>query len=362
MTKIFSNRKARRIMGIACAALMSVVFITGCSASGKSDVAANTAAQYSKSEAMDMSYEGDFGYAAYDDYFAPAATEVYKNGVNTSKATSAGPVTQSSADVQFDAAGRKLIKRVNLSMQTLAFDNAVEQLEKQAAALGGYIQSSSISNGGGYYIADIRDGYLRSLRNAYYTVRIPSQWLNAFTDAMGAVGTVTDKSLETEDVTLEYVDNEARAESLKIQQERLLALLEKADNITDIIELEARLSDVIYQLERKESVLRNYDNLVEFSTIYVSIAEVERITYEEPARQTIGQRISSGLSNTWYDIAQGFENFVVWFTVNIPYIIFWAAVIAAVAVIVVRKVKKHMASSKAMRVAKKAAEEQKSDN
>ena len=52
-----------------------------------------------------------------------------------------------------------------------------------------------------------------------------------------------------DDVTLRYVDVDSHKKALETEQERLLALLEKAENVEDIITIENRLSDVRYELE-----------------------------------------------------------------------------------------------------------------
>lgn len=328
----------RRSM-ICITVFLCVAMLAGCSM-GKSMEATDRAYSndnggYYPSETAD--FKMDFGYDEAEFYFeeAPKSANYSKSALNEYKSTGSNSFDTASSEAELTAAatGRKLIKTVNLSMQTLTFDEAIKEIEARTAALGGYIQSSGVSNNN-YLYNDYRGSY-RSLRYANYTVRIPSQWLDSFTNAMGNIGTVTNKSMGTEDVTLQYVDTESRAESLKLQRDRLMALLEKADKIEDIIVLEERLSDVIYQLERKESTLKNYDNLVEYSTVYINMEEVERITYEEPV-QTFGSRISSGISETFYEISEGFKNFIVWFVTNLPFIVIWAVIIVAV-VIVIKK-------------------------
>ena len=63
-----------------------------------------------------------------------------------------------------------------------------------------------------------------------------------------------------DDVTLRYVDVDSHKKALETEQERLLALLEKAENVEDIITIENRLSDVRYELENYESQIRLLDN------------------------------------------------------------------------------------------------------
>lgn len=52
---------------------------------------------------------------------------------------------------------------------------------------------------------------------------------------------VTERSETTTDVTLQYSDLESRKKTLTTEQERIWALLEKADTLEAVIALEERL-------------------------------------------------------------------------------------------------------------------------
>lgn len=322
-----------------------------------------------KSEAGSMAYDAkaDYSYspvepeAVYDEgwYAEAPALDFYDNyataDINYSKSASSysGSAGGSSASENLSAADqsaladRKLIRNVNLDMETLEFDQCIQSLERSITANGGYIQSSNVSNSSYRYLQSGK----KYMRNAYYTIRIPRERLDSFVDTIGNIGNVTNKSMSSEDVTLTYLDTEARAKSLQVQQERILALLEKAEDIDSIIQLEARLSDITYQLESKESILKNYDNLVSFSTVYLNLNEVERITevVEEPI--SFGQEIVNGIKDTAYDIKEGFKDFVYWFIVDLPYILFWGAIIVVAVILIVKRIKKIKAKGAAAETA-----------
>lgn len=225
--------------------------------------------------------------------------------------------------------GRKLIRNVELSIETLEFDGFLSLLETKVTASGGYIQSSSSSNNSYHY---------ERLKNANYTVRIPSDKLDEFINMIGENSNITNSSSTTDDVTLSYYDSESRKKALEIQQKRLLTLLEQADKIEDIIQLEARLSEVTYELESQSTILRNYDNLVEYSTVTLYINEVERET--QIASETISDKMKNGLSDTFYNIKKGLEAFAIFFVINIPYLLFWSFIIFVVIFIMVKKRRK----------------------
>lgn len=220
------------------------------------------------------------------------------------------------------ASNRKLIRKVTMEVETLEFDSLTQMLEKEILSLGGYIENSSIQGK--------RHEYDNS-RYSEYVIRIPSSRIVEFEEKVESNANITMKNESTEDITLQYADTESRLKSLEIQQERLLALLEKADTLEEIIALESRLSEVRYELERHGKTLRTYDNLVDYATITLYIQEVVRMTTPKP--MGIWERIGTGLSDTIYNIYIGFTNFFVSLIVNLPYIIIWCGIIAFITII-----------------------------
>lgn len=223
------------------------------------------------------------------------------------------------------SSNRKLIRRINMSVETLEFDNTLDFIMDEVNRLGGYSESSNI-NGSGY------DNSER--RYASLTLRIPSNQVEQLLSLVGKETNILSKKETTEDVTLNYVDTKSRVKSLEIQQERLLDLLEKSDSLENIITLEQRLSEVRYEVEENASRLRTYDNLVEYSTLSLEIMEVNKIT--PIVKKGIIDRMGTGITKSLSNVYNGFINFVVWFVVNIPYIIIWSGVVL-VGIIIYKK-------------------------
>ena len=210
---------------------------------------------------------------------------------------------------------RKLIKTVDMNVETREYDKLMSTIQEQVKELGGYIESMNTYNGSRYYDYN-------PTRNADMTLRIPKDKLDSFLNTMSEISNVVRRSDNVEDVTLAYVDLESHKEALRTEQNRLLQLLERAESIEDIITIEQRLSDVRYQLESMESQLRTYDNQVDYSTVYLSIEEVEIFTPVE--EETVWERISGGFMESLDNIGNGFVEFGIWFIIHIPYLVLWA--------------------------------------
>ncbi len=229
------------------------------------------------------------------------------------------------------ATERKLIKTVDLSVETEEYDTLLANLEQQIAGLGGYIEYQNQYNGS-YY-----SGY-QETRNAYMQIRIPVAHMDEFVVNVGEWTNIRNKEERVEDVTLQYVDLESRKKALETEQDRLLELLEKAESVEDIISIEARLSDVRYELESMESQLRTLNNQIDYSTINLSIQEVRRLTPTE--EKSVWDKMRNGFVKTIYNIGDDIEYGFVWFVVNIPYFIIWIVIIVIAFLIVRRFFKK----------------------
>lgn len=287
---------------VICAVLAIMLALGGCgSGSLKSDSTMN------QTEAASFGMETG---AAYDTT-AEVAEEDY--AMSGEAAGAAGELEVPN--------GQKLIKTVNMNVETTEFDKLVEQLKAKTEELGGYVESSEMSSSGDY-----------ASRWAYLVLRIPADKLDSFTEQIGENSNVTYSSEMTEDVTLSYVDMESHLAALRTEQETLLAMLEKAEKLEDILSIQSQLTSVRYEIESYESQLRVYDNQVNYSTVYLNVDEVVRET--SAAGKTFGESVKTRFSDNVYRIVQGLRNFAIGFLGAIPILILLAVIVAIVLVVI----------------------------
>ncbi len=264
----------------------------------------------------------------YDKYDSNSSGN-YKGDVSYDVVTESGsyePTTQTEPTVGDSA--RKLIKNVSMDMETKEFDTFLAEVYDRIEMAGGYIQTSNINSGKYSY----RD-YAVPLRNASVTARIPAVNLDMFCDGVAGRANVVSRHENTSDVTLQYYDTESHMKALQSEYDTLIGILEKCTKLEDVISVQRRITDVLYQIESYKTQLNNYDNLVAYSTVSMSISEVEVVTIV--TEQTVGERIRSGISETFREIREDSEDLLVGFTTNLPYLIIWAVVLA-VALVAVR--------------------------
>lgn len=325
MRKLLMKAKINRQLALGAMCLAVIVGFAGCGSASKSEMT------------NDMAYDMAYGEAVQE----PKPQEWYDGDAGLVEST-----TTTGADTAQTDVNRKLIKTVDMDVETKEFDAMLDSLDQQIAALGGYVEQMNTYNGSIY-------SSWRSARSASMTIRVPQDKLDTFLEAVTKIGNVIRRNDSVEDVTLKYVDLESHKEALQIEQERLLELLENAQSIEDIITLEQRLSTVRYQIESMESQLRTYDNLVSYSTVNLSIDEVKELT--PVAEETVWERITGGFMGSLQDIGDDIVEIAIWLVVNSPYLLIWAAIIIIFIVVLRRS---HIRRKKRLEaaMAKKSAE------
>ena len=246
---------------------------------------------------------------------------------DTDETADTGVTSENGVEAQVEN-GRKLIRTVSLSLETKEFDSVLTNLSTKTTELGGYIETSSV-NGNSYSH--------HSTRYASYVIRIPADKLNEFVEVVSELGNVTQKNESVEDVTLRYIDVESHKKALETEQERLLELLSKAENMEEILTIESKLSDIRYEIENYESQLKTMDNQIDYSTVSVYVDEVERVT--DTGEKGFFEEIKERFGNSLYVVARGIRGLVIGILGSLPILIVCGGVIAVV-VIVVRKILK----------------------
>lgn len=327
---------------IVCAAAVAVM-LTGCGSASQS-AAENMPAMAKAvqgngfnaySDAADVDYEMEAAEEYYDEY--SAETDI----AASSESGNANQIGESAVK-----SNRKLIRTVHLGVETIEYEALIASINEKVAALGGYFESMDES---------VHTWTTPETRSFTSTIRVPKDRADELITVVESSANVTSRSENTEDVTLNYVDTESRKKALETEQKRLTELLDKADTVEDLITIENRLSEVRYQIQSIESQLRTYDDKIDYTTIYLSVTEVERIVPK--AEETFLSRIMVGFSESVVDVIQGFVDFVVGLIVAIPYLLVWAVIIFLFWLIVIRNIVKHHKKKKAEKEQKKLEQE-----
>lgn len=281
---------------------------------------------------------------------APAMEETERAENSITTQSYAGQ-DDAASDAPTESLADKMIYSANLEIQTTEYDAAIAALESSVTAFGGFVEQSNT-------YGDIRyndDGTSRVVnRMADYVVRVPAKRFQEFLSQADGLGNVLSCNRYAENVTSRYTDQEARLASLYTQEERLLSMLEKSEDVESLIALEERLADVRYEIESIERNLRNLDRRIAYSSVTISLHEVEIYTPTKPVQRTFGEKLSDALTDGWRSFSRGVQYFLIDLVYALPGIILFLLIAGAAVLIALRLRKKHKAKKAA-----KAAEEAK---
>lgn len=293
---------------------------------------------------------GNGGYDFYDVYTTQnSASEIYDGvsynyKVDTYSATTGTydvyeeaqtdvPVEEVTGDVSDDIVTRKIIYTSSYGIETKTFDESVAKLNNLCAKHGAYYERSNTYSAGG------------NARRANFTVRVPVGNYQAFIGEADSIGVVVSSSQNNKDVTENYFDTEARLESAKIREERVLEILKNSSDLDDVLALERELADIRYEIESYTGALRKYDSLINYSTVEINISEVQEYVAPKVEAVSFGERMGSAFGRGINEFKEGFENFLVFLSYNFIPLLIWVIIIVVIVIVVkviIKKIKKNM--------------------
>jgi hypothetical protein len=184
----------------------------------------------------------------------------------------------------------KVIKNgeVELRVERDTFGESVDEVMLLARRFGGSVQSTAIDDSG--------DG------RGTVIVRVPSDRFEDTLKELRDIGRIESEFVDTQDVTDEFVDLEARIRNARTAERVLLNLMGEATTIADTIRVQNQLERVQENIERMRGRLRVLENQTSFSTLAVDVIE-EGATKEDPEE-------AGTLIKAWRDAVDGFMGVV----------------------------------------------------
>lgn len=149
---------------------------------------------------------------------------------------------------------RKLIKNGNITLQVEDLLDGEKSVTEWAKGFNGYVENSSTNE-----------------RNAWFTVKVPSQKFDEAMQSLGNLGIVKSHGISMQDVSEQYYDLETRLSTKKVMQANLKKYLAQATNLNDILKIERELNNVTSEVESMEGRMRRLTNQIDYATISVTL-------------------------------------------------------------------------------------------
>jgi Na+-transporting methylmalonyl-CoA/oxaloacetate decarboxylase gamma subunit/phosphopantetheinyl transferase (holo-ACP synthase) len=289
--------------------------------------------------------------AAYDSYAEEAAVDA---GGYMMEGDAADTDNEESALRAQD--GQKIVYTGSLSIQTLEYDKSAASIRRKIREAGGFSEAESENDND--YNWYRRSTGPSSTRNLNITARIPSEKFESFMDSLQGDGKVMNRSMNAENISQVYANKETYKKALEKEQERLLAMMDKAVTIEDMIAVESRLSEVERQLNTYKTDLSAMDKDVQYSTIYISLEEVKRYSDETPT-VTFPEKVKYAFEDAINSFTEFCEGIVLFIIRSFPFLILLAIVIALVIRLIRKRQEKRIAMMSDPEYAKMVSEKAK---
>jgi len=310
--------------------LLLILSLCACGSGAKSGstMAVEAPAAYDMAEAEE---------SALDSGFSPAAGAAASNGAESISETVPENQTE------------KIIYSASASLETTEFDDALDGIKALVSRFGGYMESTGIY-GNNYY--QTARGYTGG-RSASFTIRVPSENFEKLTTSLSDLGNVPYCNTYSENITRQYYDVQARLTAYETQETRLLEMLAAAESVDDMLAIQQQLTEVQYEIDSLNSTLKNYDYSVSYSTVNLSVEEVEEYTPSSTVTLTFGEKLVRGFRDSLRGIGSFFTNLALWLGRALPVLAVLAAV-GALVWLLIRRVIRKMPERRAKRAKKRA--------
>lgn len=267
----------RKNKNILLMLLLLTIFIVGCSAKSAPGTESSVSQDMSVAEEMDMEKGESTGEELGFDQASP------KRNIE-----------------------QKLIYRATRRIEvTQKIDPMVLQIKSFVESHDGYIEN----------MEQYRNGYdpvtQEQLDGIIMLIRIPHEHYDKTLTTIDQLGAVIHKSSSVEDVTLQYSDIESTLKMYKVEQERLLQMMEdKTADVKDMIEIEKRLSEVRIEIEKNASAKRALESLINYDTIELEIDQVRTVSNINETT-SFGKRIKIAFMKSIDNVTIFMQDFVI---------------------------------------------------
>jgi len=155
-------------------------------------------------------------------------------------------------------APRKIIRTSSLEIIVAHPAEAAEKITALAESLGGYIETAS--SGGS------------NATSANVTVRVPADRFEQARAGIRNLGLrVESERVYAQDVTRQYVDQDASLRNLRAEEAQYLTILKQASTVKDMLAVSEQLSTVRGQIEQEEAEFHALSRQIETVSIAISL-------------------------------------------------------------------------------------------
>lgn len=207
----------------------------------------------------------------------------------------------------------KIIYNAQVELVAPDLSQAARELTQRVKARRGYIASQDVS------------GETGAPRQGTWKVRVPVAAFDDFLADVSRLGELQTTHTDSEDVSAEFYDSQARLTNKRVEEQRLLrALTERTSKLSDVLLVERELSRVRGEIEQLQGRLRVLSSLTDLSTVTIVIREIKE--FVAPQNPTFGQQIARSFTGSLHSLRDVGKALVLAAVALTPWLLVLAAV------------------------------------
>ena len=200
---------------------------------------------------------------------------------------------------------RKIVRNADMSIVVDDIDTVVSRVTALVAEQQGFVVHSSRFGAG-------------DEERANMSFRVPSEGLDAvLAQVREWANNVENEQTSARDVTEEFIDTEARLNSLTATEAKYLDLLTRAETVEETLNVQRELENVRYRIESAEGRLRFLRQTTSLSLVNLEISTTERAKPLLVAGWNLTDVATSAIRGL-LSTARAIVNVLIWVVVFIP--------------------------------------------
>ncbi len=180
--------------------------------------------------------------------------------------TGGGAATQPGGQTVPVVQGPQVIRQAQLSITVSSgsFDSKLADVRSLVQLEQGYIAGTD---------AQANPETNQQIRSGVISFMVPEAKLDDTIDRLIKMGKLQNEHISGQDVSAQYVDLQARLQNEEAQRDAMLALLQRAQSISDIIAVQTQLGQITGAIEQLKGQIAYIDHNTAYSTVSVQLTE-----------------------------------------------------------------------------------------
>jgi hypothetical protein len=181
------------------------------------------------------------------------------DGVTNAATTGAGNANPQPGTTQAPSQPKEMLDiEANMTVAVDSVRDAAKRVRDLSKEYGANVTGDQVQDEGSY-------------QRGAFEIRVPSEKIDAFLEAISAVGTVRSRDVRATDVSKQYFDSQILLRNLEVTMKRYEEILAQAKNVQEVLVVEQELTRLRGEINRVKGELRFMRDRVSRSTLHLQL-------------------------------------------------------------------------------------------